>query len=150
MPVANSNVPGIVRCGKLTLTEYTNLHKWVYKTLGKPLAICWDCNITDAKKYEWANKSNDYLKEPTDWEWLCRSCHKLKDSQYNEDIDYARTRPKFAAWLKWMREQVSDEDRLYAKWLKTSQEDRWIDYLSGYNWWEYEEPEKAKEWLYAD
>lgn len=99
MPVANSNVPGIVRCGKLTLTEYTNLHKWVYKTLGKPLAICWDCNITDAKKYEWANKSNDYLKEPTDWEWLCRSCHKCKDADYNERTNYVRTRPKFAAWL---------------------------------------------------
>lgn len=62
-------------------TTYSNLHKWVYKKLGKAKE-CWFCNEnrTDMK-YEWANKSGYYEKDVNDWLRLCIKCHRRYDSQ---------------------------------------------------------------------
>lgn len=50
------------------------LHNWVEKHLGKPQK-CEHCKMTDCKKYEWANKSNKYRRDLSDWIRLCSKCH---------------------------------------------------------------------------
>lgn len=50
------------------------LHNWVQKHLGKPKK-CEHCNTTKAKQYDWANISQKYKRELSDWKRLCRSCH---------------------------------------------------------------------------
>lgn len=58
---------------------YGALHDWVNLHLGKP-KYCEDCKRTDKKKYEWANISKKYLREPNDWKRLCTSCHHKFDN----------------------------------------------------------------------
>lgn len=53
---------------------YSGLHRWVYKTLGKP-NLCENCGTENAKKYEWANISKKYKRNIADWKRLCTSCH---------------------------------------------------------------------------
>jgi hypothetical protein len=51
------------------------LHNWVERQLGKPQK-CDHCGTTDIlKKYEWANKSQKYKRELSDWMRLCTKCH---------------------------------------------------------------------------
>ena len=50
------------------------LHNWVERELGKPQK-CEHCCTTTAKKYEWANKSQKYKREISDWMRLCTKCH---------------------------------------------------------------------------
>lgn len=57
---------------------YTAKHNWARKYLGTP-AYCEHCKQSDKKRYEWANVSGKYLREPTDWLRLCSSCHKKYD-----------------------------------------------------------------------
>lgn len=54
------------------------LHNWVEKQLGKPKK-CEHCKIENAKQYDWANKSQKYKRDITDWIRLCRSCHAKYD-----------------------------------------------------------------------
>lgn len=54
------------------------LHGWVIKNLGRPM-ICEHCNSTTEKKYEWANKSQKYKRDLTDWIRLCTKCHSIYD-----------------------------------------------------------------------
>lgn len=54
------------------------LHDWVKKHLGKPRK-CEFCKTTTAKQYEWANKSQQYKRDLSDWIRLCRSCHAKYD-----------------------------------------------------------------------
>lgn len=63
---------------KGTMKEYKHLHYWVNKNLGKPL-FCEKCGSN--QKIEWANRSNDYLKDLLDWIALCRKCHFIYDNQ---------------------------------------------------------------------
>lgn len=60
--------------------SYTAKHTWISRKLGKPLA-CSDCGKTGGttRNYHWSNISGDYLRDVTDWERLCVSCHKYKD-----------------------------------------------------------------------
>lgn len=56
----------------------TALHRWVQRRWAEPPA-CQDCGkIT---KLDLANISQNYLREITDWEWLCRKCHMIKDGR---------------------------------------------------------------------
>lgn len=65
---------------------YHGLHKWVYKKLGSP-SKCEDCNLDDKnRKYHWANISQEYKRELTDWKRLCCSCHKLYDLNYKKQL----------------------------------------------------------------
>lgn len=57
---------------------YTALHEWVENQLGKPNE-CEHCLAIDAKKFEWANKSGNYLREVSDWIRLCTSCHRKQE-----------------------------------------------------------------------
>ena len=55
------------------------LHEWVKKHLGRP-SKCEFCGITNAKKYDWANKSREYKRDLADWIRLCRRCHIAYDN----------------------------------------------------------------------
>lgn len=62
---------------------YFGLHEWVGRRLGKP-KYCDHCNRMDQPKYEWANKSHQYLRDVSDWIRLCSSCHYKYDSSFKE------------------------------------------------------------------
>ena len=72
----------------------TALHNWVEKNLGKPKK-CEICGTTDPNKiYDWANISQEYKRDLSDWKRLCRSCH--------SKFDYSVRKPK---WLKKVKEK---------------------------------------------
>lgn len=53
---------------------YSGLHYWVRSKLGTP-KHCSYCEITTAKKFEWANISRSYKRDLSDWVRLCTKCH---------------------------------------------------------------------------
>lgn len=57
---------------------YGALHDWVKSRLGYPKK-CEHCKRTDKEKYEWANVSEKYLRDLSDWIRLCTSCHRKYD-----------------------------------------------------------------------
>jgi len=56
----------------------TALHNWVERKLGKPKK-CEHCGDTKKGKYDWANKSQEYKRELSDWIRLCKACHAKYD-----------------------------------------------------------------------
>lgn len=54
------------------------LHKWIRKRLPKPnkCQICFSTSI-----YDLANISGRYLRDLSDWHWICRRCHMLSDGR---------------------------------------------------------------------
>lgn len=54
------------------------LHNWVERKLGKPRK-CEHCGTEEASHYDWANKSQEYKRDLTDWMRLCRKCHAKYD-----------------------------------------------------------------------
>ncbi len=75
------------------LVGKTALHNWVERNLGKPNK-CEHCKSTDRKKYEWANKSQEYKRELTDWIRLCSKCH----SKYDRKV-------RLPKWIKAAKEK---------------------------------------------
>lgn len=59
---------------------YNALHAWVKRNLIKP-QTCRDCN--QPKSLDLANISGEYKRDLSDWEWLCRKCHMIKDGRLN-------------------------------------------------------------------
>jgi hypothetical protein len=59
--------------------KYGALHSWVKRRLGKA-KCCEMCGIKNGK-YEWANKSQKYKRELSDWISLCLSCHRKYDKK---------------------------------------------------------------------
>ena len=57
--------------------SYSGLHYWIYRKLGKPTS-CAHCN-KPKNRFNWANKSGEYLRDLDDWINLCYSCHKIYD-----------------------------------------------------------------------
>ena len=59
---------------------YTALHDWVRKHLGRPKK-CVNCETTSNNSHaiQWANKSQEYRRDLSDWLRLCASCHKRYD-----------------------------------------------------------------------
>lgn len=55
---------------------YGALHDWVKRRLGKA-SLCSECFSTD--NVQWANKSQEYKRELSDWLQLCASCHAKYD-----------------------------------------------------------------------
>ena len=55
------------------------LHEWVRYRLVEP-AVCSQCGQS-APPLDLANISQKYLRDLSDWEWLCRKCHMLKDGR---------------------------------------------------------------------
>ncbi len=57
--------------------NYYPLHNWIKSRKPKSM-FCEKCGkITD--KLDCSNISGKYLKDISDWRWLCRSCHKSYD-----------------------------------------------------------------------
>lgn len=63
---------------------YVAIHGWVKRYLPRP-KLCGDCNSCPPR--DLANKSNNYLRDLSDWEWLCRKCHMTKDGRMEKLID---------------------------------------------------------------
>lgn len=59
---------------------YHALHMWIVRNYGKPME-CEQCGTE--RNIEWANKSQQYLRERDDWLQLCKSCHKKYDMKIN-------------------------------------------------------------------
>jgi hypothetical protein len=56
------------------------IHKWVSRRLPKS-DVCEHCGH---KGYtEMSNKSGNYLRDLSDWQWLCRKCHFKYDNKGN-------------------------------------------------------------------
>ncbi len=74
--------------------SYNGLHRWLRKNFGHPKK-CQHCGMNGKYNYsikgrkrwnvEWANKSGNYLREISDWLFLCRKCHIIYDKK-NEKI----------------------------------------------------------------
>ncbi len=57
---------------------YHGLHSYIRRHLPKPLT-CEHCH--KVKKLELSNKSRQYKRELSDWQWICRSCHRKYDKR---------------------------------------------------------------------
>jgi hypothetical protein len=62
------------------------LHNWVRRWLPRP-RFCQDCK--KEKKLDLANISQRYLRNLTDWEYICRRCHMLKDGRIEQLKKYS-------------------------------------------------------------
>jgi hypothetical protein len=58
---------------------YTSLHEWVKRRLQKP-SLCSLC-MKRTDFLDLANISQKYIRNVSDWEWLCRRCHMNKDGR---------------------------------------------------------------------
>jgi hypothetical protein len=75
----------IGKLNKLSKNESYKLHKWVRKNLGKAN----HCEFNKDHKaimFHWANRSNEYKKEFTDWISLCPKCHHDYDMNYRKKM----------------------------------------------------------------
>ena len=54
------------------------LHRWVINHKGRPKQ-CDQCQTTNKKVYDWANKDHKYKRDLSDYIRLCRSCHRKYD-----------------------------------------------------------------------
>lgn len=79
---------------KGNLVGHPALHDWVKRNLGKP-SKCEHCKTTEAKKFEWANKSRKYKRDLNDWIRLCSKCHQLYD---NSLVKRKKTLTKKYGW----------------------------------------------------
>jgi len=57
---------------------YAAVHEWVKNRKIKP-DLCERCKIR--KVYDLANISEQYKRDVSDYEWLCRTCHMKKDGR---------------------------------------------------------------------
>ncbi len=61
---------------------YRALHKRMNKLIPKP-DLCQICNKVPPQ--ELSNKDHKYMEIKEDWQWLCRSCHKIHDGRINNN-----------------------------------------------------------------
>lgn len=64
------------------------LHNWVRRRFVKP-SSCGNCDV-ETTKLDLANVSQKYLRDLTDWEYLCRKCHMVKDGRINNLKQYSK------------------------------------------------------------
>lgn len=57
---------------------YVSLHYYIKARLEKPL-VCSVCGLR--KELDLANKSGKYVRDVSDWLWLCRGCHNIYDKR---------------------------------------------------------------------
>ena len=61
------------------------IHTYIHSRYPKP-KTCEICK--KSKPIDLANISQHYKRELTDWEWLCRRCHMVKDGRINNLKQY--------------------------------------------------------------
>ena len=59
---------------------YISLHEWIKSRIPKPNK-CQCCK--EKPPIDLANISQKYSRELSDWEWICRHCHMVKDGRIN-------------------------------------------------------------------
>lgn len=66
---------------------YYALHSWVERNLGQP-DTCEHCGKSGLKgrQIHWANKSQEYRRNVSDWLRLCAKCHKTYDNKKGKQI----------------------------------------------------------------
>lgn len=72
------------RCAQLQPTNHklkkiptpNAIHRWIEQRLLKPIN-CVKCK--KKRKLELSNNCHTYKRNLKDWEWICRSCHSIKD-----------------------------------------------------------------------
>jgi len=62
--------------------SYKSLHQWVRRH--KPKSMFCECCGKITEKLDCANISGDYLRDISDWRWLCRKCHMKEDGRATE------------------------------------------------------------------
>lgn len=66
------------------------LHDWVKYYLKKP-SRCVDCH--KQANLDLANLSQEYKRDLSDWEWLCRKCHMTKDGRLEIFLSHRKPFP---------------------------------------------------------
>lgn len=82
-------LPLVVKNGIMTDSEYSMVHHWIVKKLGKP-KLCADCGTTEDRVYHWANVSGQYKRELSDWRRLCVPCHVRADGQRKPERKFCK------------------------------------------------------------
>ena len=59
--------------------NYPAAHMWMKRHKPRP-AFCQMCRERPALDLSFNGKNGDWTRNPEDYEWLCRGCHRLKDS----------------------------------------------------------------------
>jgi endogenous inhibitor of DNA gyrase (YacG/DUF329 family) len=59
--------------------SYRNLHRWIERKLGKPNKCVTCGRLGYGRHMHWANISEKYTRDLSDWIRLCASCHKKYD-----------------------------------------------------------------------
>lgn len=70
--------------------KYGSIHDWVKYHMKKP-DRCTNCEKIG--KVDTANISGKYLRDLSDWEWLCRRCHMSKDGRLQKFKGVGRNKP---------------------------------------------------------
>lgn len=65
------------------------LHKWIERQLGRP-KCCSRCGVIG--KVDLANISNEYRRDVSDWEWLCRKCHMTDDGRLEAFLQHSQSK----------------------------------------------------------
>ena len=85
---------------------YEGVHGWVKRHLSRH-DKCQECG--KEKKLDLANISEEYRRELSDWEWLCRSCHMKKDGRIKKLLKNAheaiKGKPRSEEFKKMRRER---------------------------------------------
>ena len=64
--------------GEFKGKSYDGLHDWVERNLGKARdGVCSNCE--GSRNLQWANISNEYKPDLSDWKILCKKCHAKYD-----------------------------------------------------------------------
>lgn len=58
--------------------SYASIHNWVRRRGGNA-SMCEFCHTEDSPVYDWSNKSQEYKRDMSDWQQLCRKCHQDYD-----------------------------------------------------------------------
>lgn len=58
--------------------SYSSKHKWIVRECGNP-NHCAYCKTDKSPAFDWANISQSYKRELSDWIRLCRKCHYAYD-----------------------------------------------------------------------
>lgn len=63
--------------------SYTSLHEWINNNKPKS-KLCENCGIK--RPYDLANILGEYKRDISDYEWLCRRCHMIKDGRLDKMV----------------------------------------------------------------
>ena len=65
--------------------KYGALHDWVKCQKPKP-TLCEECN--KRPPFDLASISHKYTRELSDWQWICRRCHMIKDGRIKNLVQF--------------------------------------------------------------